>query len=190
MNHNCNILLSSSVVSSPFTTPFSHNVDKDPMLLQYARLKCIEGQDAFILEACFMNTVWDTLSLPFSKMNEVKALNTIINVCESSLRRILPAESGVDASETTAVTGLESPAILMSRLRQQERLALENTLIKLRGNLALIRRDGDSTEYYQERRLRELALDRPLEGNEIVLPLDDGIGGFDGDEVEDTSWMR
>ena len=33
------------------------SLELDPTLMQFMRLKCIEGADSFILEACFANTV-------------------------------------------------------------------------------------------------------------------------------------
>ena len=35
------------------------------------RLKLVEGKDCFILEACFADTVFNTMGQPFSKVNEV-----------------------------------------------------------------------------------------------------------------------
>lgn len=35
------------------------------------RLKLVEGKDCFILEACFADTVFNTMGQPFSKINEV-----------------------------------------------------------------------------------------------------------------------
>jgi hypothetical protein len=43
----------------------------DPGLLQFLRLKLLEGKDSFILEGCFSDTVFNTLAQPFSKVNEV-----------------------------------------------------------------------------------------------------------------------
>ena len=38
------------------------------------RLKLVEGKDCFILEACFADTVFNTMGQPFSKVNEVRNL--------------------------------------------------------------------------------------------------------------------
>ena len=81
-----------------------------------------------------------------------------------------------------------SPINLATKLRMQERKALLGTMKKIEMDLANISKESDTTEYYQERRLRELNLDRPLEGDEIVLsgedPLPDKLG------LQDDSWMR
>ena len=37
-----------------------------------SRLKLVEGKDCFILEACFADTVFNTMGQPFSKPNEVR----------------------------------------------------------------------------------------------------------------------
>ena len=36
------------------------------------RIKLVEGKDCFILEACFADTVFNTMGQPFSKPNEVQ----------------------------------------------------------------------------------------------------------------------
>lgn len=40
------------------------------------RLKLVEGKDCFILEACFADTVFNTMAQPFSKPNEVRTVRT------------------------------------------------------------------------------------------------------------------
>lgn len=49
------------------------------------RLKLISGKDSFILEPCFSNTVFETLSAPFSKPNELNVLTYIAEKCEEKL---------------------------------------------------------------------------------------------------------
>ena len=41
-----------------------------------SRLKLVEGKDCFILEACFADTVFNTMAQPFSKPNEVRTVRT------------------------------------------------------------------------------------------------------------------
>ena len=36
----------------------------------------MEGKDCFILEACFADTVFNTMGQPFSKVNEVRVDST------------------------------------------------------------------------------------------------------------------
>ena len=148
--------------------------------MQFVRLKSVEGKDAFILEACFANTVWDQLSMPFSKGNEVKSLQTILDICTTSLNNMIEDESYEENDN--------SPTNLAAKLRMQERKALRGAIQKLHNDLESKNKETDKTEYYQERRLRELNLDRPLEGDEIVLSGDDPVPDKLG--LKDDSWMR
>ena len=150
------------------------------MLMQFSRLKSIEGKDAFILEACFANTVWDQLSMPFSKNNEIKATQMLLDICVSSLGDMI--------EDVSFDTNSDSPHNLTAKLRKQERTALQGTIKKLESVLIQLKKESDTTEYYQERRLRELRLDRPLEGDEIVLDGDDPLPDKLG--IRDDSWMR
>ena len=137
----------------------------DPALLQFLRLKFIEGKDSFILEACFSSTVWYQLSLPFSKVNELRVFEYILKECESNLKKIEDSNSGND--DTTA-KGNDIKAAL-ARLRLQEKAALRGTIMKAQNELTTL--NGlDTREYYQDRRLRELDLLKPLDENEIVMP--------------------
>ena len=150
------------------------------MLMRFARLKSIEGRDSFILEACFANTVWDQMSMPFSKNNEVKALQMILDLCSDALNNM--------AEDVTFDKGSNNPVDLAAKLRKQERTALLGATRKLEKELYNRKKETDKTEYYQERRLRELNLDRPLDGNEIVLSGDDPLPDKLG--LRDDSWMR
>ena len=155
-------------------------VEVDPLLLQFLRLKLIEGKDAFILEACFQDTIWQILTLPFSKPNEIKVMTYISDTCTKGLEKInsvsLEAEDEVLLSEKD----VENPSseserrkLLMAELRQQERAALKGTLSYVSEELRNLEGQGlDTREYYQERRLRELNLLRPLEESEIIMPGD------------------
>lgn len=134
----------------------------DPLLLQYLRLKHIEGKDSFILEACFNNIVWSTMALPFSKPNEMKVMQYIIDACELGLKNILDNKSDEKTRSGT------SRSAAMARLRLQERAALQTSLRRAQDELEILK-GPDAREYYQERRLRELNLIRPLDESEIVL---------------------
>jgi hypothetical protein len=54
-------------------------------------------------------------------------------------------------------------------LRLQEKAALQGTIKKVQLELSMLN-SLDTREYYQERRLRELDLLKPLDDNEIVMP--------------------
>ena len=101
----------------------------DPLLMQFSRLKCIESRDAFILEACFSNTVWDTLSFPFSKQNEIKAVEYLIGVVNQHIDNMICLDSDAETSKENSRKGC------MARLRIQERAALTQTLTKLSSDL-------------------------------------------------------
>jgi hypothetical protein len=138
----------------------------DPALLQFLRLKFIEGKDSFILESCFSNTVWYQLSLPFSKANEIKVFEYILKICEASLNKINSASKNNDESIAKGNNDIKAA---LARLRLQEKAALQGTIKKVQLELSML--NGiDTREYYQERRLRELDLLKPLDENEIVMP--------------------
>lgn len=138
----------------------------DNSLLQFLRLKLIEGKDSFILESCFMGTVFVTMSMPFSKANEIKVFEYLANKCQSMLDGMIQTTEEEDALTCKTTTG---PKAEMARLRLQEKAALVATLNKVKQELNLIQTPGDTREYYQERRLRELDLLRPLDESEIFL---------------------
>ena len=48
----------------------------------------LEGKDCFILEACFADSVFYTMGQPFSKANEVKVFQYLIDFCKKGLERI------------------------------------------------------------------------------------------------------
>jgi hypothetical protein len=149
----------------------------DPLLLQFLRLKFIEGKDSFILEACFADSVFNTMSLPFSRPNEMRVYSYLKDTVASLLDKINSVSSeeqdaklvGADASATEGVRR----KALLAELRQQERTALRGTLEVVRMEIQLLEGNGlDTKEYYQERRLRDLNLLRPLDESEIVMPGD------------------
>lgn len=146
-------------------------LDIDPLLMQYLRLKFIEGKDAFILEACLSGTAWEQLSQPFSKGNEVKVIDYLIETCDTQLKALTPPDLGGNPREGP-----------MLRLLEQERGALEGTLARLRMDKETLAEGLDPREYYQERRLRELDLLRPLDEGEVILAGEGSAGAFDDDD--------
>lgn len=118
--------------------------------------------DAFILEAIFINDVWDEhLASPFSKANEDQACQLAIDLCTSAFEAI-KGDDEADAAAAAAADG--SHKAMMASLRLGERAALRDTIRWLQEERAL----NDGKEYYQERRLKELNLDRPVSEDEIV----------------------
>ena len=146
----------------------------DPALLQYLRLKLLSGTDAFILEPIFRNTVWETLSLPFSLDNELQVLRSLEAHCQSNAERLRAGEAVVAQLAAAAAAAGDSAATaragLMETLRRQELAALEGSM-----QAAQRAREGyevggtEGMEFYQERRLRELDLLRPLDESEIAI---------------------
>ena len=147
----------------------------DPALLSFLRLKFIEGKDAFILEACFSDVAYSTMSQPFSKANEMKVMSFLVNTCTSLLENLNSfANEDEDASfssSSSSTSEQEMRATLMRELRMQERAALKSALSYAQDELRQLEGAGlDTREYYQERRLRELNLLRPLDESEIIMP--------------------
>lgn len=127
----------------------------------------ISGQDAFILEACFAGTVFHTLNMPFSKSNELAVVEYLINFCEKQLKQLDAVKSvATDRQLSTTVVsdndGDLMKEVQLAKLRLQERKAIEVTLNMLKTDLSSLQGPMDYREYYQERRLKELDLLRPL----------------------------
>jgi [ribulose-bisphosphate carboxylase]-lysine N-methyltransferase len=118
--------------------------------------------DTFILEAVFVNDVWDThLAYPFSKRNEECACEGAISACKAAMDAMAGDER---ADAALAASGDGSRASRMAALRVGERAALRDTLRWFEQERGF----NDGKEYYQERRLRELNLDRPVSEDEII----------------------
>ena len=139
----------------------------DKQLLQVLRLKCIEKTDSFILESVFSNTVWKTLTLPFSKANELKVYSTLGDKLRGHLTTINSKSTADQDANILSATSAPSPSVTLARLRSQERAALQGALANIEATVRVLTA-ADTTEYYQERRLRELDLLRPLDEDEIV----------------------
>ena len=120
--------------------------EPDPAFMQFARLAKISAMDAFLLESIFRKEVWGFMAFPVSEANELAVVNTIVEVCETSLEELKVN------SETTADG---QNAMICAKLRESESRALKRTLeFMLREKEAL-----DLKEYYQQRRLKDLGLD-------------------------------
>jgi len=167
------------LLGAPSTQRFDLEADEsvsiDPSLLQFLRLKFIEGKDSFILESCFRNTAFYTLAKPFSKQNEIKAAQYLQDECERMLETMNAIASDAQDADTEKTSSNNNKKTLAT-LRRQERAALLNTSNAIKAYLKVLLVGPDPTEYYQERRLRELDLLRPLDESEIV-GADEGRGG-------------
>ena len=146
-----------------FDLEADEDIEIDPLLMQFLRLKFITGIDSFILEACLSATAWNTLSMPFSKENELAVLNYLNEQCQLNIDNLkAPTTSSSDSNINNDRLGL------MQMLYKQEIAALEGTQARIRYELDSVQ-GPDPREYYQERRLRELDLLRPLDESEVVL---------------------
>lgn len=142
------------------------SVEFDPKMIQFLRLKNIRGTDSFILESIFSMTCFETLGAPFSKENEKTVYEFILDRVSMGLQRLAEVASP-EQDAALIEQGGDEKAVTLARLRQQERAALESSKTKAETILRVLD-VADSNEYYQDRRLRELDLLRPLEEDEIV----------------------
>ncbi|EKX52183.1 hypothetical protein GUITHDRAFT_84758 [Guillardia theta CCMP2712] len=150
----------------------------DEYLLPFMRLVCIQSFDAFLLESVFRQEVWGFVNLPVSKDNEKLMLETLIATFEGALDDIGSSESEDmsivrDASSTYR-------QVQAAYVRIGERSALKKTIYLLEQEME----EMDSKEYYQERRLKSLNLDRPVDESEIVDP------NVEFGRERDAPWMR
>jgi [ribulose-bisphosphate carboxylase]-lysine N-methyltransferase len=121
--------------------------EPDPAFMQFARLCKLSNMDAFLLESIFRKEVWGFMAFPISQSNELAVVETIVEMCETSLEDMKECPSSDDDTSPNALT--------CARLRESESKALKRTLeFMLREKEAL-----DLKEYYQERRLKDLGLD-------------------------------
>ena len=91
-------------------------------LLQFLRLKFIEGPDSFILEACFANSVFDTLRLPFSKENELKVFQYLLDSCKANIERL----NILSENEDEKVSPSDDP-----NLSQEKRISIALARIRI-----------------------------------------------------------
>lgn len=123
------------VISAP-----GRDGEPDPAMIQFARLRQLNGLDAFMLESLFRKEVWGFMSLPVSETNELAVVKAVSKACESALEDLNQCPEG-------------GPEVC-TKLRESECKALNRTLeFMLREKEAL-----DLKEYYQERRLKDLGL--------------------------------
>eukprot|EP00288_Rhodomonas_lens_P014582 CAMPEP_0177706342 /NCGR_PEP_ID=MMETSP0484_2-20121128/9175_1 /TAXON_ID=354590 /ORGANISM="Rhodomonas lens, Strain RHODO" /LENGTH=497 /DNA_ID=CAMNT_0019217799 /DNA_START=8 /DNA_END=1501 /DNA_ORIENTATION=+ len=129
-------------------------------MMAFMRLVCIKAQDAFLLESVFRNDAWGFMLDPVSPENEELALDTLIATFEGALEELL------DAPPIPGGAGASKRAKLAQAVRESEMKALRAAIVFLEQDKKTL----DEKEYYQERRLRSLNLDRPVDDSEIVDP--------------------
>jgi len=145
-----------------------------PDLMPFLRLVMLGGADVFLLEAVFRSEVWGFMALPVSEENEVAAIDAVLAACAEALGRY-PAAAAAAAADSGGGgdgdgDGDGDGAARVRRAAIARRLVGVETAA-LRACAAYFERERetlDSKEYYQERRLRELNLLRPVDPSEIV----------------------
>jgi [ribulose-bisphosphate carboxylase]-lysine N-methyltransferase len=133
--------------------------EPDPAMMQFVRLCCLNGKDAFLLESIFRRDVWGYMSEPVSEENERGAVKAIIEACQNALSDIsLPEvvnKEKVEETEERDSCSSEMIDWLCSTVRESEQDALSRTLAYMKQEAEAL----DLKEYYQERRLKSLGLD-------------------------------
>eukprot|EP00980_Cylindrotheca_fusiformis_P009034 scaffold1939_cov92-Cylindrotheca_fusiformis.AAC.7 len=140
------------VVSAP-----GRDGEPDPAMIQFARLRCLGGTDAFLLESIFRKEVWGFMALPVSLQNEMAVVTSICDLLQRSL----------DDLDQNVTGGPE----VCRKLRESETKALTRTLEFLQREKQAL----DLKEYYQERRLKDLGLDSEWSPEDDMSP-DLGFG--------------
>ena len=93
-------------------------------------------------------------------------MEALLGLSKSGLNNLDQVASETQDAEVINKGGSEEK-IVLAQLRQHERTALKAAKLKAETTLRILDA-ADSNEYYQDRRLRELDLLRPLEEDEIV----------------------
>ncbi|KAI3467309.1 hypothetical protein Pfo_023972 [Paulownia fortunei] len=121
-------------------------------MLPYLRLVALGGNDAFLLESIFRNSVWSFLELPVSRANEELICQVVRNACKSALSSY---HTTIEEDEKLKEEGNLSPRLEMAvGIRTGEKNVLQqiDDIFKERES------ELDFLEYYQERRLKDLGL--------------------------------
>ncbi|BAM80301.1 similar to ribulose-1,5 bisphosphate carboxylase/oxygenase large subunit N-methyltransferase [Cyanidioschyzon merolae strain 10D] len=135
-------------------------------MVQFLRLLCLSGSDAFLLEGLFRDEVWEFLALPVSEGNERMVCELVLASCEERMQALDEAQA---LCEENFSPELKQAAQLV---QEAERTTLRAIMTYFRNELTSLR----EKEYYHERRLRALDLYRPLDPDEIH---DADATGFD-----------
>ena len=145
--------------------------EPDPAMIQFARLRSLGGQDAFLLESIFRKEVWGFMSLPVSESNELAVVNSICSLIEKALEELQQCPKG-------------GPEVC-TQLRESETKALKRTLEYLEREKQAL----DLKEYYQERRLKDLGLDSEWSPEDDMGMGDDvGFGATRAPGGADYDW--
>uniref|UniRef100_A0A6S9FGC7 SET domain-containing protein n=1 Tax=Heterosigma akashiwo TaxID=2829 RepID=A0A6S9FGC7_HETAK len=141
------------------------NGEPDPAMMRFLRLVTLTSSDAFLLEAVFRDECWDFMALPISEVNEANVGKLVMDKIDEALGNFHGDREGDQALvKTDGQEWVAERVRGLARLRLAERAALEAT----RGWFERDAQALDLKEYYQERRLKSLGLDRPLDDAELM----------------------
>ncbi|XP_021747145.1 fructose-bisphosphate aldolase-lysine N-methyltransferase, chloroplastic-like [Chenopodium quinoa] len=122
------------------------------IMLPYLRLLALGGDDAFLLESIFRNSIWGHLDLPVSPANEELICQVIRNACTSALSGY---STTIEEDEKLLAQGDLDPRLEIAitiRLGEKKVLQQIDEVFKERET------ELGGFEYYQERRLKDLGL--------------------------------
>mmetsp|Transcript_7859 Transcript_7859/g.11606 ORF Transcript_7859/g.11606 Transcript_7859/m.11606 type:complete len:540 (+) Transcript_7859:150-1769(+) len=134
----------------------------DPALMQFLRLVKLGNTDAFLLESIFRKEVWGFMAYPVSEKNEREVIDAIISSCTDALKEMNEINDEATDGVNSKDEAISKNKRACATLRCIERRALQRTLEYVQREEEAL----DLKEYYQERRLKDLGLDSPWEGDE------------------------
>ncbi|KAL9273732.1 [Fructose-bisphosphate aldolase]-lysine N-methyltransferase, chloroplastic-like protein [Drosera capensis] len=121
-------------------------------MLPYLRLIALGGNDSFLLESIFRNTIWGHLELPVSRANEELICQVMLDACKTALSSYhTTVEEDKKLKEQNSLDPRLEIAVGI-RLGEKKMLQQIADLFEER------KTELDGLEYYQERRLRQLGL--------------------------------
>ncbi|XP_010032916.2 LOW QUALITY PROTEIN: ribulose-1,5 bisphosphate carboxylase/oxygenase large subunit N-methyltransferase, chloroplastic [Eucalyptus grandis] len=139
-----------------------------PAILPYLRLVALQETDAFLLEPVYKKSIWKTLELPVSHVNEELVCKMVIDACESTLSGY---RTTVEQDEKLIQEGnLGYKLEIAVRVRVGEKRVLQ----QIEGIVKEKEAQLDKLEYYHERRLKEPGLVGE-EGETYCQPKKDSI---------------
>ncbi|KAL2904022.1 [Fructose-bisphosphate aldolase]-lysine N-methyltransferase chloroplastic [Bienertia sinuspersici] len=122
------------------------------LMLPYLRLLALSGQDAFLLESIFRNSIWGHLELPISRANEELICQVIRNACTAALSGYTTT---IEEDEKLLAQSDLNPRL---KIAIGVRLGEKKVLQQIDGVFKEREMEMGGFEYYQERRLKDLGL--------------------------------
>lgn len=133
--------------------------------VQFLRLLVLDGADLFLLEPVFRNDVLDFMGLPVSEANELAVGALVSGRAKAALAGLDAADAKRASATAAAASSSHSPesassaaaGLLAAAVASGERQALLATVGWWARDAELVKQK----EFYQERRLKEMGLDKP-----------------------------